>query len=160
MAAMEIRDRWHRLRLDFAVTADGLRTRAFWRGAFIVLAALSTAQIIVWDRDLRGWQRDGLQCLPLLLVVPWIAAGRRRLTARRLDALPGQAANDVTVPRSRPLHSDPGALGGAAERRRWFMTRTARWHRQAGPVSAGWISCSLSRVSACWQRWRCRGSGT
>ena len=83
MGAMGLRDRWQRLRLDFAVTADGLRTRAFWRGAFIVLAAASAAQIIVWDRDLRGWERDGLQCLPFLLAAPWIAAGRRRLIARR-----------------------------------------------------------------------------
>lgn len=74
-----------RLALECAVIWRALRARGTW-GAVLAGAAFGLAmQVIVWQLDLRTWRRDGLLCLPVLLVAPWVAAGRRRHLAHLLS---------------------------------------------------------------------------
>jgi len=67
-----------RLALEFTMIGRALRTRGMWGAVLVCIALGLGAQILCWQLDLRTWRRDGLLCLPVLLVAPWAAAGRRR----------------------------------------------------------------------------------
>lgn len=75
-----------RLRADLSVMADALGSPRFWVGALWLAAGVLGAEILIFEHDLTGWRRDALQCLPVLLAAPRVAAGRRRLLERRLGA--------------------------------------------------------------------------
>lgn len=61
-----------------------LRSRMFWRAVFVFLCLSTVLQIISWQHDLQGLQRDLLLCLPALLWAPFVAVARHRGIARIL----------------------------------------------------------------------------
>ena len=67
-----------RLRLNVACVAAAAVSPGFWRACLWCLVLGLAAQIVIWTLDLRTWQRDALQCLPVLLAAPWVAGARRR----------------------------------------------------------------------------------
>jgi hypothetical protein len=153
---------WHeRFRLDIAIIARALRGGGFWRAALLGVAVGLAAQILAWEYDLRGPRRDALQSLPVLLVAPWVARGRRRILGEMLGESPGGSAagteTGVTDCRAPPLHS---AAVGATERWRWRRFSKWRHARPDASASGGSISRWWWRCSRCWPRSRSRASRT
>lgn len=68
--------------LDHRAAWGALATRGFWRIAFCTAASVTFAQILIWQHDLSGWQRDLLYSLPAVMAAPWMARGRRRQLRR------------------------------------------------------------------------------
>ncbi|GMW08238.1 MAG: hypothetical protein QY320_00360 [Gammaproteobacteria bacterium] len=147
---------WHeRLRHDAATAAAALLDGGFWKAALVFAAATLAAQILVWTLDLRGAARDAVQCLPVLIITPWVAAGRRRRLERRLAAPAAAIEEPVTVHDLPTLHS---AASQTTEQRRWRRFSTTRQARDEASGSGGSMSCWWWPASACWRRWRCRAS--
>ncbi|MCC7257008.1 MAG: hypothetical protein IT486_01400 [Gammaproteobacteria bacterium] len=142
------RSRLARLRLDLLCIVAACRRGSTWRAVLWSLALGLAAQILCWRHDLRGPVREILQCLPVLLVAPWVAAGRRRfLEARASETAFTEPAAD------RRESAAVGDLGHAT----WNDGRTRARH-VTGRAAAGSISSSPSSASARSRRWRSRAS--
>lgn len=144
-----------RLHLELMVALGAWRGRGFWRAVAIGLVLLLLVQIFIWRCDLHGRWRDVLQCLPVLLVTPWVAAARARRLGRLLERQQAPVGSSVTDSSTRTLQIAPPGL---VERRSCQGIHTVMPPRPPGGASAGWTSFWRSVVSACWQRLRSRGS--
>jgi hypothetical protein len=144
-----------RLAGELAVVRDAAHSASAWGTLLVGIALALAAQILAWELDLRGWQRDGLLCLPVLLVAPWVGAGRRRRLERHLAHRAAKPLNRVTDRLRLPIQSDAGNTRG---RGRWLTTPITGRGSVNDRASAGSTSCWRSRASALWRRWRCRGN--
>lgn len=144
-----------RLRLELTVVLGAWRESGFWRAGAIGLVLLLLVQIFIWRRDLHGRGADVLQCLPVLLLAPWVAAARARRLGRLQDRQQAPVASSVTDSSARTLQIAPPGL---VEHRSCQGTHTAIPRRPPGGAWAGWISSWRSAVSACWQWLRSRDS--
>lgn len=125
LPAYRARTRLARLRLDFSVLAAALRAPGTWYAALLFTAAALAVQIVAWELDLIGWRRDGMLCLPVLLVAPWVAAGRRRLLEQLVER--PLAHDEVAMPVTAPQPSPRQSLRVAwRELRRWRREHSLR----------------------------------
>ncbi len=144
-----------RLRLELIVVCGAWRGGGFWRAAWISAALLLVAQILIWKYDLHGRLRDILQCLPVLIVSPWVASARRRRLQHLLAQRKTPVASPVTDSDVQKLQSCRSCV---AERRSCPRTHTVMPPRHPGGASGDSISYWRSVALACWRRLRCRGS--
>lgn len=146
--------RWRRLVIDLRFVASAPARAGSWRAALWCVALALAALAVTWTLGLDGWQRDALQCLPVLLAAPWVAAARRRFHQACAPApAAAQAESGITDPATGPFHSSAIV---AAERGAWNRVQTMR--RRAGRAWAGWTSSWPWPASARWRPWRCRAS--
>lgn len=150
-----VRGRLARLGLDIAALGAALTCGGTGFAALVALATGLGGLVLAWELDLAGWQRDALLCLPVVLVAPWVAAGRRR----RLEALlaAGALLPATAVTDGARAPGDSPALGQAEPGWPWQrMRRRATQDRASAPRRRWWPWPAWR----CWQRWRSRGNAT
>lgn len=155
MRGYAVRGRLARLGLDIAALGAALTCGGTGFAALVALATGLAGLVLAWELDLAGWQRDALLCLPVVLVAPWVAAGRRR----RLEALlaAGALLPATAVTDGARAPGDSPALGQAEPGWPWQrMRRRATQDRASAPRRRWWPWPAWR----CWQRWRSRGNAT